>query len=730
MNAALTTLVIACLINISLGFFIFLRDRQSRANKFFLLMALSVTSWTIANYAANYSFAQLAYNDIANRFAYFFAYFIGLFGLLFTYYFPLRRKFSHWGKRLLILLSVVFIPLSLTKLVAGQVVQSGGQLHFNAGVLSLVYIAVFLGIIAVACRNLLATVKRGDGMLRLQALYVLIAFGLTGFLGLLFNLIIPVFYENWALTNFGPLATLVLVAVISYSMHEHGLFNIRIFFVRATVYSFTTIVLSMLFVAPVVLLFLYIFNAPMEPLRVFIVVALGTIVATSYHRIQTSFNKLTSRIFFRDSYDPGILLADLNKSLVTTIDVRQLLGQTSRLIERRIQPEYCVFVLQNVESSGLRVVGSDARNSKRSLPLEYLEKLMHETRANTVSTNALGDGETKQLLESSNIAVVARLSTGKSDTDNTLGYMVLGERKSGKSYDLQDLRVIETVASTVVIAVQNALHFEEIQHFNVTLQEKVEEATRELRASNEKLRKLDETKDEFVSMASHQLRTPLTSVKGYLSMVLEGDAGKLNDTQKQMLTQSYASSQRMVYLISDLLNLSRLNTGKFVIEPSPVDLRDVVAAEIDQLRETAKARGIELTYEPPKEYPTLSLDETKLHQVVMNFMDNAIYYTPPGGTIAIILSETPSSIEFKVKDSGIGVPRAVQRHLFTKFYRADNARRMRPDGTGLGLFMAKKVVVAQGGAVIFESEEGKGSTFGFRFNKADHAVHPQDKAKA
>jgi signal transduction histidine kinase len=119
------------------------------------------------------------------------------------------------------------------------------------------------------------------------------------------------------------------------------------------------------------------------------------------------------------------------------------------------------------------------------------------------------------------------------------------------------------------------------------------------------------------------------------------------------------------------------------------------------------------------------LDETKVHQVVMNFVDNSIYYTPAGGKIVLSLHETATAVEFHVQDSGIGVPREVQRHLFTKFYRADNARRMRPDGTGLGLFMAKKVIVAQGGAVLFESEEDKGSTFGFRFAKASHMVTPE-----
>ena len=223
-------------------------------------------------------------------------------------------------------------------------------------------------------------------------------------------------------------------------------------------------------------------------------------------------------------------------------------------------------------------------------------------------------------------------------------------------------------------------------------------------------------------MASHQLRTPLTSIKGYLSMVLEGDAGKVTPVQKEMLGQAFFSSQRMVYLIADLLNISRLKTGKFIIESAKVNLADVVEQELGQLQETAATRNLTLGYEKPKHFPDLMLDETKTRQVIMNFVDNAIYYTPAKGHIEVKVIDKPNTVELRVVDDGIGVAKAEQPHLFTKFYRGGNARKARPDGTGLGLFMAKKVISAQGGSIIFESEENKGSTFGFEIAKADHKM--------
>lgn len=293
--------------------------------------------------------------------------------------------------------------------------------------------------------------------------------------------------------------------------------------------------------------------------------------------------------------------------------------------------------------------------------------------------------------------------------EHLVGLMVVGlvSDSAEEALSENDQDLIERLAGAVGIALDNKFLLEE----NIRVLE-------QLQRTNKKLKALDETKDEFISMASHQLRTPLTSVKGYMSMVLEGDAGELNKAQKELLKQAFVSSQRMVYLIADLLNVSRLKTGKFVIEPFPTNLSEVVEGELSQLKEVAKSKKLTLNYKKPKDFPTLMLDETKIRQVIMNFADNAIYYTPSGGKISIELKEDRQNIYFLVKDNGLGVPKDEQSKLFTKFYRAKNARKARPDGTGLGLFMAKKVINAQGGDIIFESHEGQGSTFGFTFTKS------------
>lgn len=151
-----------------------------------------------------------------------------------------------------------------------------------------------------------------------------------------------------------------------------------------------------------------------------------------------------------------------------------------------------------------------------------------------------------------------------------------------------------TVSNELIIAIQNAVSLHEVTELNATLQQRIDVATKELRSSNAQLKHLDEVKDEFMSMASHQLRTPLTSIKGYLSMVIEGDAGTVTPQQQKLLQEAYNSSERMVRLIADFLNVSRLQTGKFIVDKAPIDMKDVVRSEVKDLELIAASHNMKL----------------------------------------------------------------------------------------------------------------------------------------
>lgn len=585
-----------------------------------------------------------------------------------------------------------------------------------------VYILVTLVILSFISKNFYKAYHspQANSLSRQQILYTAFGIIFTFIWSLVTTTIWPQVTGDWQISKFGIIGSIFLGSFIGVAIIRHKLFDIRLVAARSLGYLLSIGTLAALygFVSFGVINTILSENASLNEQR-FTYTFLAVILAFTFQPLKRFFDKWTNKIFYQDAYDSQELLDNLNKILVSTSDIDKLLRGTSEIASSTLKTEYIAIGAPGANgSSSYRIIGTENKNFKKS-DANIFQELMLKIEENIVVADHLESkvNDLKKTMSKNDIAVIVRLTDETNKGMGDVGYMIIGNKKSGSSFSSQDIKVLTMIADELVLAIQNALRFEEIQNFNKTLEQKVDDATHKLQKANDKLVALDQTKDDFISMASHQLRTPLTSVKGYLSMVLEGDAGQVNKDQKELLSQAFVSSQRMVYLISDLLNVSRLRTGKFVIDASPIDLADIVESEVAQLRETASARGLKLIYKKPKDFPVLMLDETKIRQVMTNYLDNAIYYTPTNGRIDVVLKDNHETIELLVQDSGIGVPKQEQHHLFTKFFRAGNAKKARPDGTGLGLFMAKKVIIAQGGAIIFTSTQGKGSTFGFTFQK-------------
>ncbi len=225
---------------------------------------------------------------------------------------------------------------------------------------------------------------------------------------------------------------------------------------------------------------------------------------------------------------------------------------------------------------------------------------------------------------------------------------------------------------------------------------------------------IERMKTEFVSIAAHQLRTPLSAIKWALSLLLEGDAGKLNAEQKNFISKSYDSNERMIVLINDLLDVARIEEGRYLYKLVPAKLENLAQAALSACQEIAAKRNIRLEYLKPAEaLPEMMIDAEKITITIQNLIENAIKYTPPGGQVTISLKYDTNKVELSVKDTGVGINQEQQNRLFTKFFRAANVMRMETDGTGLGLFIAKNIIEAHGGQIWCESKENKGSTFSF-----------------
>jgi len=224
---------------------------------------------------------------------------------------------------------------------------------------------------------------------------------------------------------------------------------------------------------------------------------------------------------------------------------------------------------------------------------------------------------------------------------------------------------------------------------------------------------VDKAKTEFVSLASHQLRTPLTAINWYAEMLLAGDAGAITPAQERYLKEIYSGNQRMVELVNALLNVSRLELGTFVIEAEPTDAVVLTQSVIREQEPLLQEKQIKLATSFEKNLPLIKVDPKLLRMIVQNLVSNAIKYTPNNGQIdlTIGMGTENNEIRLTVSDTGYGIPKDQQDKIFTKLFRADNARSKDTEGTGLGLYIVKSIVEHSGGKVWFESVEHKGTIF-------------------
>lgn len=254
-----------------------------------------------------------------------------------------------------------------------------------------------------------------------------------------------------------------------------------------------------------------------------------------------------------------------------------------------------------------------------------------------------------------------------------------------------------------------------IVYRNIQLYKQIEESNKHLEVANKHLQQLDQAKSEFVSITSHQLRTPMTGIMGYLSMITQGDFGKVPAEQLKILQGLLEESQRMIRLINLFLNVSKIESGKMTLNRQHMPIDPLIEKVVAMSKKTATDKGLELTYRKPKEpMPEVFADADKLGDVIMNLVDNAIKYTDTG-SVTVTSNVDGAYIETTIQDTGRGIDPEEAKKLFTKFVRGFGIAQVNPDGSGLGLYVARRLTEAHDGRIWVESEgKGKGARFHVR----------------
>ncbi|MFH1522909.1 MAG: ATP-binding protein [Patescibacteria group bacterium] len=220
---------------------------------------------------------------------------------------------------------------------------------------------------------------------------------------------------------------------------------------------------------------------------------------------------------------------------------------------------------------------------------------------------------------------------------------------------------------------------------------------------------IDRMKTEFISIVAHQLRTPLSAIKWVIKMVLDGDAGKLNAEQQELLFKGYRSNERIIKLVNDLLDVSRIEEGRFNYNFIRFNFQEALEILLENVERWITKNHLKLLVKKPKKMPVVYMDKERIVLAIQNVLDNAIKYTPEYGKIELSIEVDRNLLKIIIKDSGVGIPSHEQSKLFSKFFRANNVVRIQTEGTGLGLFITRNIVVKHGGEITISSEEGKGT---------------------
>lgn len=228
-----------------------------------------------------------------------------------------------------------------------------------------------------------------------------------------------------------------------------------------------------------------------------------------------------------------------------------------------------------------------------------------------------------------------------------------------------------------------------------------------------KIKEVDRMKTEFISLASHQLRTPLTAMKWFAEMLLAKDAGQLNEEQTSYVKTIAEATDRMIELVNGLLNISRIESGRIIVDPKPTNVEQLLNEVITDLSSKIRDRNVKTSLTVEKNIPTINLDQSLIREVYKNFLTNAVKYSPEGSTVEVKLAIKDTDLMSQVIDHGYGIPADEQDKIFNKFFRASNVALIETDGSGLGLYLAKSIVESSGGKIGFESEVNKGTTFWF-----------------
>ncbi len=733
--AGLIFTILSVVSTIALAAIVLLNNRKSVIHISLFIFSLGFAGAIGSNYLTSY-FTEANQVLLWIRMTMFFASILTPSFYLFIKNFPERKLVvSHKEVALIVALTLFSMLLAISpwmftnvEIVDGNIVPSQGPGIFY-------FFAIFLYYLVSSIILLVKKIRQTTGVQKAQLRYILAGLAISFTFILFFNVVMTLIFKNSSLITLTNIAPLIFIGTVGYAIVKHRLMDIRLIVKRTSVYV-SSIVAVLLIALGLYRLEIAYFKEIIPPGTWGPIVLLAGIIL--FDPIKRSFERIANKYFFASLYTYQNTLEELGKKLTFTIDLSDIIDSIIKTIKNTMRLDRSGVLLYDNPSSNFKIYRTEGFTESNGISLvrnNFLTGYLIKNRMPVLyqeleSLQNNGNGEKAEIakLQTNMRRIEAHICLPLLVKDKLIGIIVLGQKVSRDAYTKEDMRLLEAVTNQASIAVENARLYDEIRQFNRTLQQKVSAQTHNIKAKNVQLEKLLKAQSEFLDIASHQLRTPVSVIRGIISMFQDGDMAKLpKEKQAEFIESASQKGAKLDQIINDILAASELDSRKFDIDAKTpkIQLEEVVDRAVKGFKLEAEQRKIDLVWQKPAaSLPQIVGNAEFLEQAVSNFISNALKYTPSTemvkearakrktkGRVKVDIRKVKNDLVVSVSDDGIGIPKDEVKKLFQKFSRASNATAMYTDGSGLGLFIVREIIEGHRGKAWVESEEGKGSKF-------------------
>ncbi len=721
----MTFYAVAALINaitsLTLGSLIFFKNRKNTTNYTFILLSGAVFFWSIFYFLWQISTdhdTALFYTRLLSIGSIF----IPVFYLHWVLSFLEIKKFI--SKAILwfgYAVTLIFLAFSFSPIFIKGVEEIMGFAFWpKAGWLYTAYLLIsYGGLVGYGLIELIKSYSHSNNLRQYQIKYIITG-TIIGFLGGATNFFL---WYDIKILPFGNVVTSLYVFILFYAMIRYRLMDIRIIIQKIFIYFVVAVFTYIAFYASIGFYnntFGGVFNGASYAFGVI----LAPLFAWFFYTVDRGVRIFANKYLFVSLYNYQETINKLVDELNNYIDLDKIIGLIVNTIKDTMQLDRAGVLLVNTKTSPIKyqvakVIGFNEFNGISLVQDNFLTKYLTKNQKPLVGdelimlSSKMDERSKKSFLKLYNHMekIEAALCLPLMANKKLIGIIVLGSKISGDAYTDEDLRLLDILSKQAGIAIENARQYKQIQEFGETLKNKVDEQTKDIETKNEYLQELLNMKSDFLRVVNHQLNTPLSIMRGYFSMMKDGDY-----TPEKALPVIENGLDRIIDTVSAFWDAYKLEGEKMKMEPQKTDIASLIENMVKEKRKlkNAEERKLKLEIEKPNfVIPEVWCDFQKITHVISNLLDNAVNYTHKG-KITISYELDDSFLKINIKDTGAGISEEYRNKIFQKFSRGANALKMNPNGSGIGLYIAKKIVEGNGGELSFYSAgEDKGTTFSF-----------------